>query len=77
MIITVCNFSVLETGLSSTGDRLLYAFPMEVPHGYLDRKKSRRSGGADLFDLINEELPDLMSFYSGKVRDRKSLWKDS
>ena len=36
------------------GERLLYAFPLEVSGGYLDSKKSFLSGEADFSELINE-----------------------
>ena len=58
----VGEFRVLETGLSSMGDMLLYEFSPDAPHEDLDREKSALSGDTDLRDLINEELPDSMFF---------------
>ena len=62
---TVCDFRIPETCLPSMGDRLLYAFPSGAPQGDLDRKKSFLSDKTELYDLINEEFPDSMSFLWG------------
>ena len=63
--VNVCNFCVFKTGLSTTGDELLYSFDLEVPGEAQVRGKSLMSGNAQLSDLINEEFPDSSySYYS-------------
>ena len=54
-IITFSDFSATETGLDTTGDRLLYALPLEVS-GDLVIQKSALSGEAEFPGLIIEEL---------------------
>ena len=65
--ITYCNFPALETGLSSMSGRPLYAIPSDVSREDLDRAKSSLSGNTNWADLINDELPDAMSFYYEEV----------
>ena len=62
-IITVGMSRVLKTGFSATGDRRLYAFPLEAHVGYLDRKRPFLSRDEEAADLINEELTDTFSSY--------------
>ena len=49
------------------GERLLYAFPSDVPKEDLDTKKSSLSDNTDWPGLINDELSDSMAFYYGDV----------
>ena len=60
--ITACDFCIPKTGFSSMGESLLYAVPLEASRVDLDRKKPCLSGETELYDLINEEFPDSMSF---------------
>ena len=46
----------------------MYAYPLELPHGGADRKKSPLSDYVDASELINEELSGPTSFYYEKVR---------
>ena len=65
--ITARNFCIPETVLSSIRDRILYAYSSKAHRGDLDRKKSSLSDEAELPALINEKLPDSISFYYEKV----------
>ena len=49
------------------GARPLYAFPLDVSHGDIDRATSLLSGDTDSPDLINEGRPRPMSFYYENV----------
>ena len=65
--ITACDFPGPETGLSSMGDRALYEFPSDAPQVDLDRRQPFLPDNTDRYDLINEELPESISFYCGNV----------
>ena len=69
--ITVCNFRIPETCLSSTGVRLLRAFPSAVRRGNLDRKNSPLSDETELPDPINEASSDPMYFIMKKLGAKK------
>ena len=56
-----CDCCVPETCLAAMGDMPLYAFHLEAPQEYLDRKKTLLADDTDSPDLINEELSDSMS----------------
>ena len=68
LAIAVRDFRAPATGLSSIGDRFLYAFHLEAPQGDLDRKKPFSLDDLEFTGLINEEFPDAMSSYYKKVR---------
>ena len=49
-------------------DRILYALPLQAPHGDLDRKKSSTPDDIEVSELLNDGLSDSVSFYYEKVR---------
>lgn len=81
--ISVCDFRVRNTALSSVGGgggvggpRILYAFPSDAPEEDLVRRKSFLPDDAKSPDLINGGLGDLIAFYYHKLKsdDERSIW---
>ena len=76
LVVDVCTFCVLKTGMSAMRDRLLYEFPLCAPVSDVARGNSPQSVDTGFSVRINGVLSDSLSSYYDKTNftDKNTLW---